>query len=116
MWSFPLVTLLDKPEKGFSPSLAAWVGDGAMILQFRLLMTWVARLECTSLCLSVEAFVLSMMAMSKTRGLTNAEALVRQLVLVFNNAWWKYVRHTDLLLNLARTFLLSADSLANFGG
>ena len=57
-----------------------------MNLQFTLLMTWVARLECTSLCLSVEAFVLSMMAMSKTMGLTNAEALVRQLVLVFNNA------------------------------
>ena len=86
MWSFPLVTLLDKPEKGFSPSLAAWADAGAMNLQFTLLMTWAARLECTSLCLSVEAFVLSMMAMGKTRGLTNAEALVRQLVLVFNNA------------------------------
>ena len=116
MWSFPLVTLLDKPEKGFSPSLAAWAGAGAMNLQFTLLMTWVARLECTSLCLSVEAFVLSMMAMSKTRGLTNAEALVRQLVLAFNNARWTYVRHTDLLSDLARTFLLSADSRANFCG
>ena len=34
--------------------------------------------ECTLLCLSDEAFVGIMMAMSKPRGLTNAEALVRQ--------------------------------------
>ena len=71
MWSFPLVTLLDNPEKGFSPSLAAWADAGAMNLQFTLLMTWAARLEYISLCLSVEAFVGIMMAMSRPRGLTN---------------------------------------------
>ena len=72
-----LVTSLDKTEKCFSPSLAACAEAAAMNLQFTLLVTRAPRLECIALCLSVEAFIQIMMEMSKPRGLTNAEALVR---------------------------------------